>query len=108
MSGGPARRVLSPRRHTGEWNKAKDALSPRAAIVVERGGRAELYPELHAYWRLYVPAAEARIETVCRIGGALAIRFGGDPLFKRSAQVVRLSAQVVCASLVPITSDAPT
>jgi hypothetical protein len=90
------------------------AVTP-AATVVESGGRAEIHPELHpelhlelhAYWRFDVPAAEAGIETVCRIGRALAIRFGGDPGFKQSAQIVRQSAQVVCASLVPITSDTP-
>jgi hypothetical protein len=82
-------------------------LSPPAAIVVESGGRAEIHPELHAYWRLYVPAAEAGNETVCRIGRTLAIRFGGDPLFKQSAEIVRQPAQGVCVALVPITGDTP-
>ena len=107
MSGGSARRVPSPRRDTGEWNKAKDVLSLPAATVVVSGGRAEILPELHACWRLDIPAAEAWHETVCRIGRALAIRFGGDPLFQQTAQVVRQSAQAVRASVAPVTGDTP-
>jgi hypothetical protein len=52
------------------------------------GGRTETVPTLHAFWCLHFPATETRIETVCRIGGALAIRTGGDPAFGHSGQVI--------------------
>ena len=86
------RAAFFPPRPYGEWNKVKDVLSPSAAIVVESGGRAEIRPELYAYRCFYVPAAEARIETVCRIGGTLAVRFGGSSLFRQAAEVLRQSA----------------
>ena len=42
-----------------EWNKAKEVLSRLPQIAVESGERAEIYPEIHAHWRLYPRAAEA-------------------------------------------------
>jgi hypothetical protein len=86
-----ARCVLSPQRRRGV-EQSKGALSPPAVIAIESGGLTETFPELHAYRRPNLSAAEARIETVCRAGGALAFRFGGDSLFKQSAQIVRRSA----------------
>ena len=65
-------------------------LSLPAAIIADSGGRTEIHPALHAFWRLNLPATEAGNETVCRIGGALALRFGGDPVFRQSRQVVRV------------------
>ena len=64
-------------------------LSLPAAIIADSGGRTEIHPALHAFWRLDLPATEAGIETVCRIGRALAIRSGGDPVFRQPGQVVR-------------------
>jgi len=57
-------------------------LSLPAAIIADSGGRTEIHPALHAFWRLYSPATEAGNETMCQIGGALAIRFGGDSVFR--------------------------
>lgn len=102
-----ARCVLSPQRRTGV-EQSKGVLSPPAVIAIESGGLTETSPELHAYWRPDLSATEAGIETVCRDGGALAIRFGSDPLFKQSTKIVRQSTQVVHASLVPVTGGAPT
>lgn len=62
--------------------------------VCGNGGRTEIVPKLHAFWRLHPPAAEARIETVRRIRGTLAIRFGGDPALKQSAQVIYVPRSV--------------
>jgi hypothetical protein len=75
-------------------NKATDMLSLPAAITADSGGRAEIHPALHAFWRFNLPATEAGNETVCRIGGALAIRFGGDPVFLQSRHAVRVSKGV--------------
>lgn len=87
MAGRPARRVFRPGICMGR-SKAKDVLSRPAAITLESGGRTEIGPELHAIWRLDVSATEARIETVQGIGEALAVRFGGDPVFRRPGRDV--------------------
>jgi hypothetical protein len=88
--------------------QSKDALSPPAVIAIEIGGLTETFPALHAYWRPDLSATEAGIETVCRDGGALAIRFGGDSLFKQSTKIARQPAQVPRAFLASITGGAST
>jgi hypothetical protein len=52
------------------------------------GGRAETVSALHAIRCLYLPAAQTRIETVCRFGGTFPIRVGCDPVFGRSAKAI--------------------
>lgn len=65
-----------------------------ATIVVESGGRTELGPKLHAYWRLAVPASGAEIGAACEVREILALAFGGDPAFKQSAQVIRVPGSI--------------
>jgi len=70
-------------------NKAKGALSRPAVTALPSGGRTEIRSEIHAIRRFDLPATEAGIETVQRIGKALAICFGSDPIFQQAARYSR-------------------
>ena len=87
MSDRPTRRVLCP--CCGDRTKAKGALSRPAVTALQRGGRTEIHSEIHAIRRFDLPATEAGIETVQRIGKALAICFGSDPIFQQAARYSR-------------------
>jgi len=73
---------------------ATEALLGPASIVVESGGRTEVGPKLHAYWRLSEPATGNNVDRACRVREALALRFSGDPAFKQPAQVIRVPGSV--------------
>lgn len=65
-----------------------------ATVVVESGGATAQGPKLHAYWHLAEPATGAAIDEACRVREELARRFGGDPVFKQAAQVIRIPGSI--------------
>jgi hypothetical protein len=73
--------------------QSKGALLRPAVITLESGGRTEIAPKIHAIRRFNLPATEAGIEAVQRIGQALAICFGGDPIFQQPANGPRPAAR---------------
>lgn len=74
---------------------AAEALLGPATIVVESGGTTDTgAAKLHVYWALEEPAMGAEIATACAAREALALKFGGDPAFKQSAQVIRIPGSI--------------
>ena len=73
------------------WKAFSHSIGSGNAVFCGSGGRIEIDPELHVYWRLYAHRIKAGTEALCRFREALAICFGGDPAFGHQAKVMRTS-----------------
>ena len=65
------------------------------SLEVDSGGiTAEGQPKRHLYWRLTEPAEGDDIATVCRLRHAIAVKAGGDPVFRSAHQPIRIAGSV--------------
>ena len=84
---GAGRKALPETR----WKVFSHSIGSGDAVFCGCGGRIEIGPKLHVYWRLYAHRIEAGAEALRRFRPALAICFGGDPAFGHQAEVIRTS-----------------